>query len=193
MPYYRRRRVPGGTYFFTLVTEGREPVFAAEEARRLLHDAVAACGRRRPFLLDAGVLLLDHLHLLLTLPPGDTDFSTRLASIKACFTHSFLASGGVEQPRSESRVHKRRRGIWQRWFWEHHIRDIGDRNRHLDYIHYNGVKHRLATCPHAWPFSSFERYVRARVYQSEWQCTCNGRACTPPSFEGLPVGEMEGD
>lgn len=160
MPYFRRVFVPGGTYFFTLVTERRAPLFADATARRLLHEAIAECGYRYPFALDAIVLLHDHLHLLMTLPPADADYPTRVSFIKAAFTRSHLAGGGVEQPRSSARVRKRRRGVWQRWYWEHRIRDGRDRHCHLDYIHYNPVKHGYVTCPHAWPFSSFARHVR---------------------------------
>jgi putative transposase len=193
MPTYRRLLVPGGTYFLTLVTENRAPLFLEAAARQMLHDAIADCRRRRPFDLEAGVLLDDHLHFLITLPPGDADFSTRVAAIKAGFTRAFLAAGGAEQPRSAARVRKRRRGVWQRWFWEHRIRDVEDLNRHLDYIHYNPVKHGRAPCPHAWPHSSFQRHVRLGSYESDWQCSCNGRTCPPPDFSGLAVGEIEGE
>ena len=143
-------------------------------------------------MLDAIVLLPNHLHLLLTLPPNDADFSTRIAAIKADFTRGYLAAGGAEQPRSTGRVRKRRRGVWQRWFWEHAIRDDTDLHRHLDYIHYNPVKHGVAACPHAWPFSSFERFVRERSYVRDWMCGCGG-VVRGPDFSGLAVGEMEGE
>jgi putative transposase len=193
MPNYRRAHVPGGTFFLTLVAENRAPLFNEERARRFLHDAIAHCARRRPFRLDAVVLLPDHLHLMLTLPPDDADFSIRVASIKSALTRAYLAAGGAEQPRSASRVRKRRRGVWQRWFWEHTLRDADDRNRHLDYIHYNAVKHGLAPCPHARPHSTFHRHVGDGYYEPHWQCACNGRVRRPPDFSGLAVGEMEGE
>src|SRR3954453_9931148 len=193
MPTYRRAHVPGGTFFLTLVTENRAPLFRDDATRGLLRAAIADCRARRPFELDAGVLLLDHLHLLLTLPPNDADFSTRGAAIKAAFTRAYLAAGGAEQPRSTARVRKRRRGVWQRWFWEHTLRDHDDRNSHLDYIHYNAVKHALAKCPHEWKHSSFERYVREGFYETDWQCTCDGRVWRPPDFNAMPVGEIEGE
>lgn len=191
MPSYRRAHAPGGTFCFTLVTESRAPIFESEHARRLLHDAIAECAKRRPFVLDAIVLLPDHGHMLMTLPEGDGGYSMRLAAIKATFTRSYLAGGGVEQVRSAARVAKRRRGVWQRWFWEHLIRDQDDFNAHLNYIHYNPVKHGLAKCPHAWTFSSFHRWVERGGYAADWQCTCNGQPNVPPRFDSLAVERME--
>lgn len=191
MPTFRRAFSPGGTYFFTLVTENRAPILCDDLSRKLLHNAIATCATRGPFTLDAIVLLPDHLHILMTLPHNDTDFSTRISAIKANFTHNFLASGGSEQSRDATRIRKRRRGVWQRWFWEHLIRDQEDLNRHLDYIHYNPVKHGLASCPHAWPHSTFGRFVKDDCYTEDWQCSCDGRQCAPMKFDGLEVSRME--
>src|SRR5438552_1488608 len=121
MPFYRRLFRSGGTFFFTLVTENRAPILCEDLSRTILHDAIATCANRPPFSLDAIVLLPDHFHMLITLPENDADFSTRISAIKAHFTHHFLASGGTEQVREQSRIRKRRRGVWQRWFWEHLI------------------------------------------------------------------------
>jgi putative transposase len=115
MPNYRRAIVPGGTFFLNLVTERRVPLFAAQDARAVLRAAIENARRFHEFGLDGIVLLPDHLHLLVTLPPGDTDFSRRITCIKSTFTRAFLASGGGEQPRSASRIRQRaRRGVWQR-------------------------------------------------------------------------------
>lgn len=191
MPFYRRACQPGGTFFFTLVTERRLPIFCDDLARRLLHHALTDSAKRRFFALDAMVLLPDHLHLLIRLPDGDADFSTRIAAVKAAFTHAYLSAGGKERPRSASRARKRRRGVWQRWFWEHTIRDDDDYGRHLDYIHYNPVKHGFAFCPHAWPYSTFNRWVKKNVYDVRWQCTCAQRQPIPPEFDALPLDRME--
>jgi putative transposase len=191
MPRYRRAFCPGGTFFFTLVTENRAPIFNTPAARTLLHRAIARCGKTRPFNNDAMVLLPDHLHLMLTLPPGDADYPTRIASIKANFTHAWLAENGHEEPRSASRIKARRRGVWQRHYWEHWVRDQDDYNQHLDYIVYNPVKHGLASCPHLWPYSSFERAVGRRLYSVDWQCTCDNRQPIQPNFDKLPVDQME--
>lgn len=191
MPLYRRLFRAGGTYFFTLVTENRAPILCDDLSRKLLHDSIASCAKTRPFSLDAIVLLPDHLHMLIALPENDADFSTRISAIKAHFTHHFLASGGQEQSREQSRRQKRRRGVWQRWFWEHLIHNQDDLNRHLDYIHYNLVKHGLASCPHAWPHSTFARFVKTDSYVSDWQCVCDGRKYLPLKFDGLDVRRME--
>jgi putative transposase len=191
MPFYRRLFRPGGTFFLTLVTENRAPILCDDPSRKILHDAITTAAKRRPFSLDAIVLLPDHFHMLITLPENDSDFSTRISAIKAQFTHHFLASGGQEQPREQSRIHKRRRGIWQRWFWEHLIRTQDDLDRHLDYIHYNPVKHGLASCPHAWPHSTFGKFVQNQCYSAEWQCLCDGRIRAPLKFDGMDIRQME--
>jgi putative transposase len=190
MPSYRRAYQPGGTSFFTLVTEGRAPLFASEQNRALLHDAIAAAARDRHFTIDGLVLLPDHAHAQLTLPPNDADFSVRLAAIKARFTRAYLNAGGLEQPRFGTRIAKRRRGVWQRWFWEHTIRDADDRVAHLNYIHYNAVKHGLARCPHGYPYSTIHRHVALGNYEPDWCCACQGSGDVP-DFNNLPVAHME--
>jgi putative transposase len=178
MPNYRRAFQPGGTFFLTLVTERRAPIFAANDARSMLRDAIDRCRIFHAFEFDAIVLLHDHLHLLMTLPIGDADFSRRITHFKSTFTRSFLAAGAGEQPRSPSRLRQRSRGVWQRRFWEHTIRDESDLLRHLDYIHYNPVKHGYVACPHSWPHSSFHRLLGERYYERDWCCQCDGRVVT---------------
>ena len=191
MPDFRRAFQPGGTFFFTVVTEGRAGILCDDLARSILRTAIDECRKTRPFRLDAMVLLPDHTHTMWTLPADDTDYATRWAAIKAKFTHDWLAAGGAEQRRTGSRVHERRRGVWQRRFWEHLIRDDDDYARHLDYIHYNAVKHGYSTCPHAWPYSTFEKWVKKAVYEPTWSCGCDGRVVVPPSFQCLNEIEME--
>ena len=191
MPWYRRIFRPGGTYFFTLVTENRAPIFSNSRARSLLHDAFHECRSRRPFELEAIVLLPDHLHAIIELPESDHDYPTRVAAIKAHFTRSFLSWGGQEQARSSSRVAGRRRGVWQRKFWEHTIEDQEDFNRHVDYIHYNPVKHGLAKCPHAWPYSSFKKWVAASAYEPDWQCICEAETVKAPDFSSVSCSEFD--
>jgi len=191
MPQYRRSFRPGGTFFLTIVTENRAPIFLDETPRTLLHAAIDHCRRARPFEIDAIVLLPDHWHILLTLSPNDPDYPPRIASIKSHFTRPYLATGHPEQPRSASRLHHRRRGVWQRHFWEHQIRDADDFESHVDYIHYNPVKHNHAACPHAWPYSTFARAVAARRYDADWQCRCAGGNLIAPDFNALPIHHME--
>jgi putative transposase len=191
MPQYRRAWQPGGTFFFTLVTEGRVPLFARAGSRALLHQAVSVCRTARPFVVNAAVLLPDHLHLILTLPPGDADFSTRLSMMKSHFTRLYLRDGGSEWMRSTARRRQEYRGVWQRRFWEHCLCDDRDLHAHLDYIHYNPVKHGLANCPHEWPYSSFQRHVRLNAYEPDWLCRCQGGSPVLPCFDGLACEHME--
>ena len=132
MPNYRRYKVEGAMYFFTVKTENNAPIFADEAAVRLLGDIMRECIERWPFEQPAIVLLPDHLHALWSLPSGDADYSTRWAWIKKEFTKRHLALGGSEQPTSKSKQANRRRGIWQRRFWEHTIKDEADFDAHFD-------------------------------------------------------------
>jgi putative transposase len=185
MPNYVRAFQPGGTFFITLVTEGRVPIFAEESARAMLHVAFERCRLLHSFVLDAIVLLPDHLHFLVTLPEDDADFSVRIANIKANFTRRYLEANGAEQARSVSRLRQRARGVWQRRFWEHTIRDPTDLLHHFDYLHYNPVKHNYARCPHAWPHSSFHRFVAEKRYDRNWCCQCGGRTVARMEFDDI--------
>jgi putative transposase len=168
MPNYRRNHVPGGTYFFTVVTHERRPLFAHGDARRSLHTAFLSVRTKKPFHLVATVLLPDHLHCVWMLPEGDADYSTRWRQIKEAFTRSFLVSGGAEGDLSTSRERHGERAVWQRRFWEHTCKDQDDLNRCIDYIHWNPVKHGLAEQVRAYPWSSFHRYAAQGVYPADW-------------------------
>jgi putative transposase len=163
MPDYRRNRVPGGTYFFTVNLRDRRSVLLVTEIERL-RAAVRWTRLRRPFHIDAWVVLPEHMHCLWTLPPGDSDYSGRWRAIKQQFSRALPATEAL------SSVQRRRdeRGIWQRRFWEHTIRNEDDYAAHMDYVHFNPVKHGLVTEASAWPLSSFHRCVAAGVYPAEW-------------------------
>ena len=191
MPEYRRAYAPGGTFFFTAVTYKRRPLLCDPLARRLLRGIIRRTQQRWPFTIDAIVLLPDHLHTLWTLPEGDANFSTRWAYLKKEFTKAWLAGGEAEGSVSESRRQNRRRGVWQRRFWEHTIRDDRDFERHCDYIHFNPVKHGHASCPHAWPYSSFRRWMRRGVYAVDWQCAGDGRVIEPFNTKGVDETAMQ--
>lgn len=163
MTEYRRHFVPGGTYFFTVNLANRSHGLLVEHIAPL-RRAVAETQREHPFELDAVVILPDHLHAVRTLPPGDADFSTRWRKIKACFSRALPRT----ERRSASRAGKGERGIRQRRFWEHSIRDAGDLRRHMDYIHYNPVKHGHCRTVADWPYSTFHRYVALGVYAKDW-------------------------
>ncbi|MEA2878761.1 MAG: REP-associated tyrosine transposase [Hyphomicrobiales bacterium] len=162
MVRYRRNFVAGGTYFFTATLVDRrsgalvDNVDALRAAVRITRDA-------HPFTIDAVVVLPDHLHIVMTLPAGDADFSNRLSLIKRRFTTA-VARTGVRIPRHSNGEH----ALWQRRFWEHTIRDETDFERHVDYIHFNPVKHGLVTRVRDWPHSSFHQYVRRGVLPEDW-------------------------
>lgn len=168
MPDYRRRFVPGGMYFFTVVTHKRRPLFCSESARRFLGEAMRTIAVEQPFETIAIVLLWDHCHCIWSLPPTDHDFSTRWKKIKRHFTTAWLNSGGEESAVTQSQARRGHRGVWQRRFWEHLIRDEDDLERHFDYIHLNPVKHGFVTRPTDWPWSSFHRFVQGGQYPANW-------------------------
>ena len=163
MSNYRRVWVPGGTYFFT--------VNLLERRRRLLVEriddlrvAFRATHAARPFKMLAIVVLPDHLHCLWRLPPGDDDNATRWAQINGGFSRRLP----LDERRSPKRVARRERGIWQRRYWEHLIRDDDDFRRHVEYIHFNPVKHGHSSRPVDWPYSSFGRWVARGEYPPDW-------------------------
>jgi putative transposase len=168
MPDYRRWYVPGGTYFFTLVSYRRHPLFERRTARGIFGEVLREIRAEMPFEILAIVLLWDHLHAIWTLPRDDDDYSTRWKKLKGKFTHRWLKAGGSELPRSASREARGERGIWQRRFWEHTPLEEDDLEAHLDYIHFNPVKHGYVQRPWDWPFSSFRRYVGLGQYGEKW-------------------------
>ena len=172
MPNYRRAYVRGGTFFFTLVTNRCARFLCDVPARPLLGSVLRRCDLKWPVGGAAIVLLPNHLHVIWSLPRGDSGFSKRWAWIKREFTKQWLRLGRMEEAVSDGRRMERRRGVWQPRFWEHAIRDEEDFQRHFDYVHYNPVKHGLVRCPHAWPWSSFHHWASARVYPNDWGCSC---------------------
>ncbi len=170
MPNYIRSFIPGGTFFFTVVTNQRASLFSNMIARSLLGNVLRDCQQKWPFEINAIVLLPDHLHAIWSLPQGDIDFSKRWSWVKKYFTQYWLETGAVEAKISTARRSEKRRGIWQPRFWEHAILDENDFERHFDYIHYNPVKHGYVNCPHEWKYSSFHRWVKKGVYSRDWAC-----------------------
>lgn len=126
MSDFRRWFVAGGTYFFTLVTYRRHPLFREQMAQDILGNCFRSVRHELPFSIIAIVLLPDHLHVVLSLPAGDDDYSTRLKRIKRDFTVQWLESGGTELPVTDSEKRRGQRGVWQSRFWEHVIRDETD-------------------------------------------------------------------
>ena len=163
MTNYRRNFLNGGSYFFT--------VNLAERRSRLLTDQIGllrAAFRytrgRHPCSVDAIVVLPDHLHAIWTLPSADADYALRWRLIKTYFSRNLA----TDERRSKSRAAKGERGIWQRRYWEHSLRDERDYARHIDYIHINPVKHKHVKRTVDWPYSSFHRFVRLGIYPADW-------------------------
>ena len=163
---YRRAKIPGSSYFFTIVTHNRRPVLCEPENIDLLRDSFKKVIVRHPFIIDAIVILPDHLHCIWTLPLEDGDFSTRWRLIKGWFSRRCKVK--YQGKVSASRQSKQEKAVWQRRFWEHLIRDEQDFNCHVDYIHYNPVHHGLVTNVRDWQYSSFHRYVQRGVYEPNW-------------------------
>jgi len=155
---YRRARIKNGTYFFTVVTRKRQKILGLDENVELLRDAFQYAMRNHPFRIDGHVILPDHLHCIWTLPDGDCDFSTRWTLIKSYFSRRFHATSLDSS-------------TWQNKFWEHLIRDEKDLKNHLEYIHYNPVKHGLVQSPIEWPLSSLHRYIVNGFYSPDWGAT----------------------
>jgi len=166
MTAYRRPNVPGATFFFTVNLAQRHKSQLLVENIDLLREMFRDVKARHPFFIDAIVVLPEHLHTIWTLPKGDADFKTRWSLIKAGFSRHIP----IGERRSESRVKRCERGIWQRRYWEHMIRDEQDFERHVDYIHWNPVKHGWVKRVADWPHSSFHAYVRRGIYRVDWAC-----------------------
>lgn len=163
MPNYRRAFVPGGSWFFTVNLLERRQTLLVDHIDDL-RDAVARTRQARPFTIDAFVVLPDHLHAVWTLPADDADFSTRWRLIKSRFARALPK----QERLSPVRLERHERGIWQRRFWEHLIRDDDDYARHVAYCYINPVKHALVNRVCDWAHSSFHRDVRAGIFPLDW-------------------------
>jgi REP-associated tyrosine transposase len=163
MPNYRRAFVPGGCWFFTVNLLDRRRTLLVDHIETL-REAIAATRESHPFTIDAFVVLPDHLHAIWSLPPDDSDFSTRWRLIK----NRFAKALPKQEQLNRVRVRRNERGIWQRRFWEHLIRDETDFARHVEYCYINPVKHSLVTRVRDWPYSSFHRDVRAALFPEDW-------------------------
>ncbi len=163
---YRRSNVAGGTYFFTVNLADRRRTLLVDHVNNL-SEVVKDVKRRHPFHIDAFVVLPDHLHTVWTLPQDDSDFATRWMLIKAGFSRRIAKTERI----NASRAQKGERGIWQRRYWEHLIRDERDYERHVDYIHFNPVKHGYARRASDWPHSSIHRYVAKGTISADWAGT----------------------
>jgi len=162
MVRYRRNFVAGGTFFFTLTLRDRASRVLVEHADAL-REAFRAARQRHPFAIEAVVVLPEHLHLVMTLPPEDDGYEARIRFIKGRFSHR-VAQLGVPILRNVRGEYD----LWQRRYWEHTIRDEEDMQHHVDYIHFNPVKHGHALRAADWPHSSIHRYVRLGWVKEDW-------------------------
>jgi putative transposase len=164
MVQYRRSRVTGGTFFFTVNLRDRRLTLLAERADAL-RDIVHDVRTELPFVIDAMVVLPDHWHAVWTLPPNDAGYARRIQLIKARFTRHLVREGIdiAKDTRGEYR-------LWQRRFWEHTIRDDRDFESHVNYVHINPVKHGHVARAIEWPHSTIHRYVENGLLPSDWAC-----------------------
>ncbi|MGA9335290.1 MAG: transposase [Rudaea sp.] len=166
MTEYRRDHTAGGTHFFTVNLSDRRSSGLVDNIA-FLRSALRIVRTKHPFRIEAMVVLPEHMHAVWTLPPGDADYAVRWRLIKTLFSLSMPRG----ERRSASRRTKHERGIWQRRFWEHRIRDDRDLATHIDYVHINPVKHALVERVCDWPWSSFHRHVRAGDLPRDWAGT----------------------
>ena len=162
---YRRVYIEGGSYFFTVVTEKRRTIFAHADNVNRLRAAFKTVMKKRPFVIDAAVVLPDHLHFIWTIPEHDCDYSTRWRLIKTAFTKQFPDKFFVQ---NANRNRKKQQDIWQHRGWEHCLRDEQDFQQHIDYIHYNPVKHGLVKRASDWQYSNIHSYIRLGILDKDW-------------------------
>lgn len=160
---YRRADVRGGTYFFTVNLAERNKTLLVDEID-ILRATINRVKQNHPFKLDAMVVLPEHLHALMTLPKNDNDFATRWMLIKSGFSRQLPKRERI----NDSRQAKGERGIWQRRYWEHLIRDERDFSQHVDYIHYNPVKHGHVAAAVDWPYSTIHQYIEQGLVDADW-------------------------
>ena len=182
MSHFGRSRVTGGTFFFTVVTYQRQRFLCDDDVRLALRESILRAREQHPFAIDAWVLLPDHMHCIWTLPEGDADFSTRWNVIKRGVTRRVGAKLQRADLMNKSKATHRESTLWQRRFWEHQIRNDADYQAHMDYVHFNPIKHGLVERLIDWPHSSFHRYLATGVYPVDW--------ATPPD-SSLIGGEAE--
>lgn len=162
MSHYRRAKIEGGTFFFTVALADRSGDLLIREIDRL-RRVYRSVQESHSFETEAICILPDHLHAIWSLPPTDHDFATRWNLIKAGFSRGLPTA-----PRSDSKIVRREKGIWQRRYWEHAIRNDADLVRHVDYIHFNPVKHGLVSRVCDWPHSSFHQHVKRGLLPADW-------------------------
>ena len=168
MARYRRDKTPGTTWFFTVVTYQRRHLLCDKVVRTALREAIRKVKVRHPFVIDAWVLLPNHMHCIWTLPEGDSNYSLRWKLIKSHVTRECRKYIHHSNDASSAKIRRRESAIWQRRFWEHRIRNEKDYSHHMDYLHYNPVKHGLCKSPSEWPHSTLHRLMAEGIYPGNW-------------------------
>ncbi len=163
MPNYRRAYATGACWFFTVNLQNRHQTLLFDEID-LLKTCIRTVMQQRPFTINAWVVLPEHMHCIWTLPEGDADYAGRWRAIKKAFSRALPPT----EFRTAGQIRRRQRGVWQRKYWEHRIRDEADYWRYFDYIHVNPFKHGWVNQVRDWPHSTFHRYVKAGYYSIEW-------------------------
>lgn len=183
MPKYKRIKIAGGTYFFTVISYNRKPLLTLDIVRKGLRGAINKTREFLPFEINAWVLLPDHLHTIWTLPSRDANFAARWAMIKQYTSKSCRHLFEYDENICNSKSLRKEMSLWQRRFWEHLIRDDDDYEKHFDYVHWNPVKHGRVTRVIDWPYSTFHRFVAQEIYPADWG------GCNVELFKGLKFGE----
>lgn len=177
-----RRSTHGTTYFFTVVSNLRRPILCDEPIRDALRNAIKTTAQEYPFKIDAWVLMPDHLHAIWTLPADDLNYSRRWALIKRRVSQECAGLYNKIEYIRASNVTRHESTIWQRRFWEHTIRDDADFENHMNYVHFNPLKHGLVDDLSSWPYSTFQRCIEQGLYPADW---C-GKGL---DFDGMSFGE----
>lgn len=167
MPNYKRVKLGGATYFFTVVTVDRNPILIKPTVIDAMRNAILNVKNKYPFKIEAWVVMPDHMHCIWALPPGDCDYSKRWGLFKKEVSqkcHPEL----IDLKPSSSQTKRRELPFWQRRFWEHLIRDDKDYEKHMGYTHYNPVKHGVVKRVQDWPYSTFHKLVEQGVYPRDW-------------------------
>ena len=161
--HYRRSRTPGASYFFTVNLADRRAdtlVRYVDDLRAVIH----AVKSLHPFALLAMVVLPEHLHAIWRLPAGDSNYPLRWSLIKSAFSRRLAKRETIH----DARRAKRERGVWQRRYWEHQITCDTDLSRHVDYIHYNPVKHGWVARAADWRHSTLHAYIARGMATRDW-------------------------
>ena len=183
MSRYRRVRLEGGVFFFTVVTYKRRPILTTEMGIECLRKAWRDTYSTMSYEVEAVCVLPDHLHTMWSLPDGDDDYPARWRKLKGIFSREFRARGDLSHETTSSRRRTREVTVWQRRYWEHRIRDVDDFGRHVDYTHFNPVKHGHVTSASDWPYSSFHDHVRKGWIEPDWG------TIEPDAIANLEAGE----